>query len=219
MLDRLKGDRIALVTFAGEAFLQSPLTLDRGTVRMLLPLLDLESAVEPGTNLAEAVLRSAGAFQEDPRRGRAVILLTDGEAHQGDIDAAIAAAKEARVRICAIGIGKAQGEPIPLATRPGAPPEYKRDSNGQIVMTRLTEEPLRRLCSETGGAYVRSDAGSAGARVIEALRDLQQGETKGGLGIRYKERFAYFAGASFTLLLVEGLLGEKRRRSERREQG
>ncbi len=211
LLDRLRGDRIALVSFANVAFIQCPLTLDRGAIRTLLPLLDPTSIPEPGTNLADAVHRSIGAFQEDPRRGRAIILLTDGEAHEGDIEKAIAEAKEARVRICAIGIGKPQGEPIPLPGKPGAPVSYKKDREGQVVLTRLEEEPLKRLCSATGGTYVRADAGMAGARVVQSLRDLEQGTMEGGLGIRYEERFSYFAAIALGLLLAEGLLGTRRR--------
>jgi len=211
LLDRLHGDRIALVSFAGAAFLQCPLTLDRGAIRMLLPLLDPGVAPEPGTNLADAITRSVGAFQEDPRRGRAVILLTDGEAHDGDLDAAIEEAKRARARICAIGIGKTQGEPIPLPARAGTGADYKKDRQGQMVLTRLDEEPLRRVCQATGGTYVRAEAGSASSRVAQALRDLEQGEMKGGLGIRYEERFAYFAALALGLLVAEGLLGERRR--------
>lgn len=211
LLDRLRGDRIGLVTFANAAFIQCPLTLDRGAIRTILPLLDPTSIPEPGTNLAEAVHRSVGAFQEDPRRGRAIILLTDGEAHEGDIEKAIAEAKEARVRVCAIGIGSTNGEPIPLPARAGESPSFKRDRQGQVVLTRLEEEPLRHLCSATGGTYVRADAGMAGSRIVQSLHDLDQGEMEGGLGIRYEERFSYFAALAFGLLLVEGLLGTRRR--------
>jgi Ca-activated chloride channel homolog len=211
LLDRLRGDRIGLVTFANAGFLQCPLTLDRGAIRTLLPLIDPESIPEPGTNLEEAIHRAVEAFQADPQRGRAIILVTDGEAHDGDLDKAIKEAKDARVRICAIGIGKTQGEPIPLPGKPGAPPSYKKDRSGQVVLTRLDEEPLKRLCSSTGGTYVRADAGMAGARVVQSLRDLEQGETEGGLGIRYEERFSYFAVLALGLLLAEGILGLRRR--------
>jgi Ca-activated chloride channel homolog len=212
LLDRLRGDRIGLVTFANAAFIQCPLTLDRGAIRTLLPLLDPTSIPEPGTNLAEAIHRAVGTFQEDPRRGRAIILLTDGEAHEGDIEKAVAEAKDARARICAIGIGNTQGEPIPIPGRPGEPSSYKKDRQGQVVLTRLEEDPLKRLCSGTGGIYVRADAGMAGARVVQSLRDLEQGEMEGGLGIRYEERFSYFAAIALGILLVEGALGTRRRR-------
>lgn len=182
-----------------------------GAVRTILPLLDPTAIPEPGTNLEEAVHRSVGVFQDDPRRGRAMILLTDGEAHEGDIEKAIAEAKEARVRICAIGIGKPQGEPIPLPARAGDSSSYKKDREGQVVLTRLEEEPLRRLCSGTGGTYVRADAGMAGSRVAQSLHDLEQGEMEGGLGIRYEERFSYFAALALGLLLAEGVLGTRRK--------
>ena len=213
LLDRLEGDRIALVSFAGEAFLQSPLTLDRGAIRMLLPLLDPEAVPEPGSNLAKAVERSVSAFQNDPSRGRALILVSDGEAHQGDLEDAIALAKEQRVRICAIGVGKVEGVPIPLVSDPASPPEYKKDRHGRVVVTRLQEDGLRQACERTGGVYIRTEAGSASAQIYRTLRDLDQGELEGGLGMRYEERFAYFAALAFGLLLVEGLIGERRRRA------
>ncbi len=211
LLDRLRGDRVALVSFAGAAFLQCPLTLDRGAVQMLLPLLDPASAPEPGTNIAEAIHRALGAFQDDPRRGRAIIILSDGEAFDGDIDKASEEAKAGRVRICAIGIGTTRGDPIPVpADHPGGAPSYKKDRQGEIVMTRLVEEGLRKACESTGGTYVRAESGAASQRIADSLRDLEQGEMQGGLGIRYEERFAPLAALALVLLLVEGILGERR---------
>lgn len=207
LLDRLQGDRIALVSFAGEAFLQCPLTLDRGAIRMLLPVLDPEQVPEPGTNLEKAVARSLEAFQDDPRRGRAIILLSDGEAFEGDIGAVIARAKEARARICAIGLGNPRGEPIPL-TKGGQ--IYKKDRSGQVVMTRLVEDDLKALCEGTGGTYVRAESGGASGRIAQALRELEQSEMEGGLGIRYEERFSYFAGLALLLVLAETLWGMRR---------
>ena len=180
---------------------------------MLLPLLDPEVVPEPGSNLAAAIQRSVGAFQNDPSRGRALILVSDGEAHKGDLDDAIAKAKEERVRICAIGVGKVEGVPIPLASSSASTPEYKKDRHGRVVVTRLQEDGLRHACEQTGGVYIRAEAGSASSQIYRALRDLDQGELEGGLGIRYEERFAYFAALAFGLLLVEGLLGERRKRA------
>ncbi len=211
LLDQLQGDRVALVSFAGEAFIQSPLTLDRGALRMLLPLLDPARMPEPGTNLAAAVRRGIEAFGDDPRRGRAIVLFSDGEAWDGDLERAVEEAKQERVRICAVGIGKTQGDPIPLAGRPGRSPEYKKDRQGRVVVTRLVEDGLRRACEATGGVYVRSEGGMAAARIARALRDLEQSEMEGGLGLRYEERFAYFAGIAFGLLAIRGWLGDRRR--------
>jgi Ca-activated chloride channel family protein len=211
LLGKMQGDRIALVSFAGEAFLQCPLTLDRGAIQMLLPLLDPGGMPEPGTDLAEAIRKCQQAFTTDPQRGRAIVLLSDGEAHTGDLDAAIAAAKEAKVRICAIGIGKGEGEPIPVpGDRPGQT-EFKKDRSGQVVLTRLIEDGLKRMCQETGGTYVRAESGAAAERISQALRDLEQGDVGGGLGVRYEERFTYFAALALALLLVEGWIGERRR--------
>lgn len=212
LLDRLEGDRVALVSFAGEAFLQSPLTLDRGAIKMLLPLLEPRIIPEPGSNLEAAVRRSVEAFQSDPERGRALVLFTDGEAHEGKLEDAVLLARESGVRVCAVGIGKAEGEPIPLHQREGEAPQYKKDRNGRVVITRLVEEPLQILCQATGGAYVRAGTGSTSEAIYSALRDLQQGDVEGGLGIRYEERFASFAALALLLLLIEGSLGERRRR-------
>jgi Ca-activated chloride channel family protein len=211
LLDSLEGDRVSLVSFAGEAFLQSPLTLDRGAIKMLLPLLDPEIMPEAGTDLAAAIRRSLEAFQADPGRGRALILFSDGESHHGDLDGAIAAAREARVRICALGVGKTEGEPIPISDNGGGTPEFKKDRHDRIVITRLQEEPLKKACQGTGGTYVRVGTGSASEQIYSALRDLQQGDVEGGLGIRYEERYAYFAALALALLLLEGGLGERRR--------
>jgi Ca-activated chloride channel family protein len=214
LLGKLQGDRIALVSFAGEAFLQCPLTLDRGAIQMLLPLLEPAVMPEPGSDLAAAIHEGIKAYTTDPRRSRALVLLTDGEAHAGDLEAAIGEAKDAKVRICAIGIGKTAGEPIPVPSNHPGQTEFKKDRSGQVVLTRLEEEALKRACQETGGAYVRAESGAAAARIVQALRDLEQGDVQGGLGIRYEERFVYFAAIALLLLLVEGWVGERRRESK-----
>lgn len=211
LLDQLEGDRVALVSFAGEAFIQSPLTLDRGAIRMLLPLLDPSAMPEPGTNLAAAIRRGIEAFQDDPRRGRAIVLFTDGEAWDGDLERAVAEAQEARVRICAVGVGRTQGDPIPLPARRGEPPQYKKDRAGRVVVSRLVEEGLRRACEATGGTYVRSEGGMAASQIARALRQLEETELEGGMGLRYEERFGYFAAIALGLLVAGSWIGDRRR--------
>jgi Ca-activated chloride channel homolog len=211
LLDRLRGDRVGLVGFAGDAFVQCPLTLDYAAARMFLRLMTPDMIPVPGTDLGAAVRVAVKAFDPKERKYKALVLITDGEDHGHDLDAAVREAKEQGVRIFAVGIGSEKGEPIPERGAGGQVRDYKRDASGEVVMTRLDPEVLKKICSETDGRYFDGNAGGLALdRLYAEISGMEQKEQKGWIALQYEDRYGYFAAAAFLLLALESMLAERR---------
>lgn len=216
-LERAQGDRIGLVAFAGTAFLECPLTLDHGAARLFLRSFDADLIPVPGTDLATAIRTSVAAFDEGSpatspgtvdAQSRAVVLITDGEDHSRGALAAAEEAARAGVRIFAIGVGRAEGTPIPL---PGG--GFHRDRQGEIVLSRLDEETLRRIAQITGGRYTRSVAGDLDLEQIYAqgIRTSLEGrELASRQQRRWHPRFRWALGVAILALMVETWIPERR---------
>ena len=209
LLRLLEGDRIGLVAFAGTAFLECPLTLDYGAAELFLDAIDTDLIPVKGTAIGEALTTSIEAFEEGPDRSQAVILITDGEDHQGEALQAAEMASERGIRIFPIGIGRDEGAPIP---QPGG--GFRRDRAGEIILSRLDEPTLQRIALTTGGRYVRSVTGDVDLEQIYlqgikvSLEDQELGATRRE---RWKERFQWLLAAALGLLMLEPLLSERRR--------
>lgn len=212
LISRLEGDRIGLVAFAGEAFVQSPLTSDYGAATLFLNAMDPDMISVQGTNLGQAVGVALGAFAETGRRHRVLVLITDGEDHEGEVEEAVDRAVEAGVRIYAVGIGSTEGVPIPEFDEAGRPRGFRRDEDGTVVTTQLDEPVLQTMAERTGGLYYR--ASPAGTE-LEALAD----EVTGGEGQEFEseqvtlfdEQYQVFLGLALALLVAEALLPDRRR--------
>jgi Ca-activated chloride channel family protein len=212
LLDRLRGDRVGLVGFAGDAFVQCPLTLDYAAARMFLRLMTPEMIPVPGTDLGAAIRSAVKSFDPKERKYKALVLVTDGEDHGRDLEAAVREAKEQGVRVFAVGIGSEKGEPIPQRSAAGEVRDYKRARDGDVVMTRLDAATLRKICDDTGGRYFDGNAGGLALdRLYGEISGMEQKEQKGGIAVQYDDRYGYFAAAAFLLLAVESMLAERRR--------
>ncbi len=212
LLQRLEGDRIGLVAFAGQAFVQSPLTTDYAAASLFLNAMDVDLVPVQGTNLGEALAVSLDAFDDEVREHRVLIVVTDGEDHEGEVEAATAKAVEMGVRVFTVGIGSAEGVPIPEFDEQGRRQGFKRDADGNVVTTRLDEVTLSFVAEATGGSFYRStpqigelnalieDIDAVGGREIDA-REVTQ----------FEEQFQIFLGLAILLLILESLLPERRR--------
>lgn len=210
LIERLQGDRVGLIAFAGSAFLQAPLTVDYGAVLEALKELDPDIIPQGGTDIAAALKTAEDAFGKGESENRAVILFTDGE----DLEAAgekVAAQLAAKARIFTVGIGSPEGALIPA---PGArASEFVKDSEGQIVKSRLDEERLRRIAEATGGFYVRLQNGRTEAEKIanSGLGKMSEKEIDAKLSRQPIERYQWPLGAGVLLLAGAALLGERKR--------
>ena len=210
-VDNLRGDRVGLVVFAGASFVACPLTLDYNALKLFIDLLSPDMVNRQGTLLGQALQTAKKCFNVKEKKYKAIVLLTDGEDHGG------APVEEARrchqegIRIYTIGLGKREGEPIPLKNENNETIGYLKDNREKIVMSRLDEKTLKQIALETKGKYVFSEYGELGLDRI--YRDLQGLEKKslGSKELRQKEdRFQYFIALLLVILLVESLVSDKK---------
>ena len=201
----LKGDRIGLVAFAGSSFLQCPVTIDYAAFTMMLD--DLYAGIIPrgGTAIEQALKTAADSFDTESDADRVIILITDGEDHEGDPLRMAEDLKKQGIKLFTIGVGTTEGELVPTSEG------YVKDSKGQVVKSALNEGLLEKLARQTGGFYVRSAPGDFGLDRIYKLgiSGLQRGEQETRLARVYEDRFGWFAAAALLFLILEALIAGK----------
>lgn len=211
LLNKLEGDRIGLIAFAGTAFVQCPLTIDYEAFRLTLK--DASPGVIPrgGTAIGAAIRTALEAFEAGEGRDRAIVLITDGEETEGDVVAAAEEAAKAGVHVYAIGVGTTDGELIPVR-EDGRAMEFVKDRAGQVVKSRLDEATLKQLALKTAGIYVRSAAGDFGMDTVyeKGIGQLQKKEAESKLQKHYFERFQWPLGIGLTFLVLEAFVSDRR---------
>lgn len=203
MLDKMKNDRVGLVVFAGKAYLQVPLTIDYGAVKMMLQNVNPNMVPTQGTVIGEAIDRATQSFSRKERKYKSLIIISDGEDHD---ETALAKAKEARdagVVIHTVGIGSPEGATIFDADTKGV----KTDDNGRPVVSRLNEDELKSIAAAGNGTYsLLRNSDVAASRLVDEIDGMEQKN----LGVvsfsSYASYFQYFLAAAFLLLAVEWLL-------------
>ncbi len=216
LLDRLAGNRVALVTFAGKANANCPLTVDHGAVRLFLESMDVNTVSVPGTALGPALRTGLRLFRSAEReiesRGKAIVLLSDGEDHAGELEPVVDELARNRVLVYTVGCGSTRGAPIPLKDSSGRLTGYKKNREGQVVTTRLSENALENIALGTGGRYYRATTSEVEIdEIARALSSLSRGELGSELRTRHEERFQFPLAVAWLALLSETLLGDRRR--------
>lgn len=213
LLDDIRGDEVGLIAFAGDAFLLCPLTLDYDAFRQTLATTDTNVIPEGGTDLAEAIEEAAASFTGQESE-KLLVLITDGEDLAASGVAAAREAAEKGIRIFTVGVGTNDGEPIPITT-PEGQRDYVRDASGRPVRSALDESTLRAIAAATDGLYVPLGASGSGLRTVyDEIRALFP-ELEQGVRVQQVplERYQWPLGATILLLLLEPLIGTRRRRS------
>ena len=213
LLDSLKGDRVGIVAFAGDAYVQSPLTSDYAAAKLFLRAVDPEQMQQGGTNIG-AALQLAQSMLESADRGakdRVVVLLSDGEDLSGEEMDAAEALHAAGIKVYAVGIGSEAGEPIPELGKGGEVLGYKKDASGNTVLTRLDRAGLEAVAQLTGGEFFYQPHGVAVQEVAARIDRLQKSEIESRLTVRWDERYQTFLAPGLALL-VAGMLIPRRRR-------
>lgn len=212
-LDLLHGDRVGLVAFSGAAYVACPLTLDYGAAALFVEVLDPDLVPVRGTAIAEAIQVAQRAFPAGERRHRVLVLITDGEDHEGDVEAAARAAAGDGVVIYTVGVGSPAGEPIPLRNARGDVTGYKEDREARKVTSRLNEAALESIAAGTGGRYFRSTPeGIELERVYEEIAAMDQKSVTGRLLTAYEDRYQIPLAVAIVLLGIETAIGERPRR-------
>lgn len=199
LVDHFTNDKIGLVVFAGDAFVQLPITTDYVSAKMFLQDINPSLIQTQGTDIARAISLSMNSFTQQKGLGKAIILITDGEDHEGG---ALEAAKEAKkkgINVFILGVGISNGAPIPLGNG-----DYMRDNAGNTVMTALNEQMCRDVAKAGSGTYIHVDNTSdAQEKLNDELSRLQKGETDNVVYSEYNEQFQAFALLALILLIIE----------------
>ncbi len=217
LLDNLEGDRVGLVLFAGDAFVQCPLTLDYSAVRLFLDIAHPSQIPTPGTDFGAALDRTVQVFMggeetvAEEAVTRALLIVSDGENH-AEIDEALAGAKQANLVIFATGVGEVEGVPIPVYQR-GRRVGFKKDRDGNTVITRLEESRLKELARDGGYFRITRTASSLGD-MVRALRRLDRRALESEMFEEYEEKYQWPLAIGIILLLGELLIADRGRPAE-----
>jgi len=212
LISKLDGDRVGVVAFAGAAFLQCPLTLDYDAAKMIVDLIDTDLIPKPGTNISQAIKIATDSFVKAEKKYKAIIILTDGEDHEGSLESAIESAKNEGARIYAIGFGKPSGDPVPVRDANGVVTGYLKDKSGNTVMSRMDERTLQNIALQTGGKYFRSsDEEIEIDRIYEDISGMEKKELQDRLFSQRENRYQYFLFIGLILLIFEMILPERKR--------
>jgi len=211
LVKRLKGDRVGLIAFAGQAFLQCPLTGDYSGFLIALNDLNVDTIPKGGTSIPQAIKEAVRSYEGAHTANQILIVITDGENTEGNVPKAVEEAKKADITIYTIGIGTAAGDVIPVRDEKGKM-TYLRDKEGNIVRSRLMDDTLKKIAGDTGGMYVKATQLDLGLRRIysERLEQLEKKKAESRKVKVYKERFQTALAAAL-VLLVAGLVMEIKR--------
>ncbi|MFQ5665536.1 MAG: VWA domain-containing protein [Candidatus Binatia bacterium] len=211
LVKQLHGDRVGLVAFAGSAFAQCPLTLDYEAFTESLRAVDVGIIPKGGTALAQAITSGVAAFEGHQGKHEALILITDGEDHEGHVDAAAKEAADKGIKIYTIGIGTPDGELIPITVH--GQQMFLKDRQGQVVKSRLDEKTLEQIATTTNGAYLHATGPSLGLDAVykDYISKMEKRELETTMQRRFEDRFQIPLLAAFAVLAIEPLVGQRRR--------
>lgn len=205
LVDRLQGDRIGLVIFAGTSFVQLPVTTDYVSAKMFLSSIDTRSVPVQGTAIGDAIRTAAKSFSAQSEKSRAIIVITDGENHEDDAVGAAREANETGIKVYTIGVGTPDGQPLKIDG------ELLKDKDGRIVVSRLDEPVLKKIAASGGGAYVRAGNEEFGLNpIIDDISKMEDERFNSVVFEEYDEQYMYFFAAALLLFVLEMLIGERK---------
>ena len=217
LISEMRGDRLGIIVFADKAFVQLPITTDYSAAKMFLSTINTKLVASQGTAIAEAINLALKSFP-DETHSRAIVIISDGEDHEND--AAVKAAQEAAkqgVRIYTIGMGLPDGAPIPEYNQYGHQTGYRKDRNGNTIITRLDEQMLQKIAAAGNGIYVRASNSNVGlSKIYEDISKLDKTEIDAKVFTDYEDQFQWFVGAAIVLLLIEILISSVKRGWEKK---
>lgn len=206
--EKLQGDRVGLIVFAGDAYVQIPLTSDYISARMFLNSISTNSVPVQGTAIGSAIDLALRSFSEQSDKSRAIIVITDGENHEDDPVTVAQAAADMGVRVFTIGIGSKEGTFIPLPDG-----GYITDEDGNNVMTRLDDATLQEIAAVGNGLYVQSSTREFGLNpIIEEIQNMEDEVMTSVVYEEYEELYMYFLGVALLFFVIEMLVGDRRSR-------
>jgi len=210
LIDKLHDDKIGLIVFAGDAFVQLPITTDYSAAKMFLSTINTGIVPVQGTAIGKAIELAENSYSPNNNKNKALIIITDGENHEDD---AIKAAEEANKKgiiVNTIGMGLPEGAPIPVKGRFGKI-EYRKDKDGNVIVTKLNEETLSQIAMAGGGTYIRANNNSTGLQPIyNKIDKMDKTEFEKQIYSDYEDRFQYFIAIGLFFLLLDLLIVERK---------
>jgi len=210
LVDRLKNDRIGIIVFAGEAYVQLPMTIDHAAAKLFLRTIDTDIVPAQGTAIGKAIELAQRSFSPETKSDRAIIIISDGENHDEEALEAATQAGESGIIIHTVGIGSTQGTPLP-EFRNGQMVGYRKDRDGSTVVSKLNETILQQIAASANGTYVQANAsGNALDILLNSLEEMQRQEFGSTMFTSYEDRFQYLLAAALVLLLLEFMIPTRR---------
>lgn len=211
LIDRLEGDRIGLIVFAGDAYVQLPITTDYSAAKLFLSTISTNIVPTQGTAIGKALALSLESFDMEAPQNKAIIVITDGENHEDD---AIKMAKEAQskgVFVYTIGMGTIEGGPIPIKSRSDRIKGYRKDKQGKQIITKLNEVMLQNIAQAGNGSYIRANSTETGLNALfEEINKMEKEEISSKVFTDYKDRFQLFIGLALFILILDLFILERK---------
>ncbi len=209
MVDQLNGDRLGLVIFAGEAYVQLPITTDYSAAKLFIDAINPGMVPIQGTNLADAIKVASESFSNESGKNKAIVLITDGEDHEAEAVTAAESAAKNDIMVSTIGIGSETGVPIPLIEN-GVVKGYRKDREGQTVITRLNAALLQEIAAKGNGVFVQATPSDLGLeKVLEKINQLEKSAIESKMYSDYEDQFQWFIALTLLLLIIESLISER----------
>lgn len=210
LVDKLEGDRIGIIVFGGESYVQLPITTDYAAAKLFLESISTDMIPTQGTDIGKAINLALESFGKDEGKNKAIVIITDGENHDQDALSAAEAAAEKGISIHTIGMGSENGAPIPIykgKIREG----FRKDKDGNTVVTKLNEQILKEIAGAGNGVYVRATNSDAGLNnILSEIDKLEKKQFESKMYSDYEDRFQWFISAALLFLLFETFLTERK---------
>ena len=203
LIDKLEGDRIGLVVFAGEAYVQLPITTDYSAAKLFLSTVNTSIIPTQGTKIGNAIDLCSKSFDKENAQSKAIIIITDGETHDEEAIESAKKAKEEGIYIHTLGMGLTKGGPIPIYNKYGSTSEFRKDREGNVIITKLNESMLQEIALAGEGTYIRANNSKSGlSSLFEEINKMEKKEIGTMIFTNYKDRFQIFIGISLVLLIL-----------------
>lgn len=210
LIDNLKGDRIGLIVFGGQAYVQLPITTDYAAAKLFLESINTGMVPTQGTAIGSAIDKAVESFGKDEGKNKAIVVLTDGENHEDDAIRAAESALEKNISVHTIGVGSENGSPIPIF-RNSIKEGFKKDKDGNTVITKLNEQMLKEIAGAGNGIYVRATNSDLGLKnILSAIDELDKADIESVRYSEYEDQFIWFAATAIFLLVIDVLLSERK---------
>lgn len=210
LIEKLHNDRLGIIVFAGDAYVQLPITTDYSSAKLFLETIGTDIVPTQGTAIGSAIELAMESFDFENGTSKSIIVITDGENHEDDASGAAASAYAEGVAVHTIGMGAEKGAPIPIYKN-GAQIGFRTDNTGNTVVTKLNETMLKDIASAGGGSYVRASNANAGLGIIMNEIDKLEKKEFGSKSIKdYEDRFQAFLIVALILLVIEFFISNRK---------